>query len=578
MTLALAAPEAAPGIEQATGIVRFWLTLGLGGRVAIVGAAGVLSLVLLGWGAARLARSSVRGLLLALASISGLGFAALGYWVSHLPELKGNYFVLSHQIARGGAALCGTFFVLFTMLLVMPAVMDRIGNGGFVAFVAMRHVRAGRSGFLTVISALSIIGVALSSWALCATISVMGGFGADLKRKILGNNAHIRVDTVEIGGFEGWRDALDDVRLVPGVKAATPVAGGEAMASSNSNTAGVLVRGVETESIGGVIDLPQNIEVGELAWLDDPHLLANLPPETPIGIASDGHVFTKGPDFRRMALSGSVDEFLAKDDEYPGVIVGRELAKTLHVVVGDVITLVSPLGDLGPMGVLPKSRKFRIAAVFYSGMFEYDASQLYMRLDVAQEFLDLGPKITGIDVKVETAELVGQVTPRVAAAMAPLNLRVRDWQALNKNLFSALALEKIGGFLLLSIAIMVSSFCIVCTLLLMVSEKSKEIAVLKALGASDNAIMRVFMAEGVVIGGIGTVFGVTLALVTALGLKWFGVRLDPDVYYVDRLPISVDPWDYTFVALAALAITTLATVYPALAASRLRPVEGIRWE
>jgi len=171
-----------------------------------------------------------------------------------------------------------------------------------------------------------------------------------------------------------------------------------------------------------------------------------------------------------------------------------------------------------------------------------------------------------------------EVRALVEKAVADPALRVRDWKEMNKNLFSALKLEKIATFIILSLAILVASFCIICTLLLMVTEKSKEIAILKALGATDRGILRIFMAEGMIIGGIGTVFGVATGLAVSLGLRWFGVRLDPDVYYVDRLPINVDPGDFALVAVAALIITTLATLYPALAASRLRPVDGIRYE
>jgi lipoprotein-releasing system permease protein len=201
-----------------------------------------------------------------------------------------------------------------------------------------------------------------------------------------------------------------------------------------------------------------------------------------------------------------------------------------------------------------------------------------MLLESAQEFLDMGGRITAIEIKAEDAENVTRVRPRITAALGGMDLVVRDWKEMNKNLFSALKLEKIATFIILSIAIAVASFCIICTLLLMVTEKSKEIAILKALGASDNSILRVFMLEGMMIGGVGTVFGVITGLCIALGLLWFGVRLDPDVYYVDRLPISVDPYDYALVALSAMVITTLATIYPAVAASRLRPVDGIRYE
>jgi lipoprotein-releasing system permease protein len=186
-------------------------------------------------------------------------------------------------------------------------------------------------------------------------------------------------------------------------------------------------------------------------------------------------------------------------------------------------------------------------------------------------------KVTSIDIRVDQAEEASVIGERVAERIMP-NLRVRDWKEMNKNLFSALKLEKIATFIVLLLAIMVASFCIICTLLLMVTEKSKEIAILKAVGASDRSILRIFMTEGMIIGAIGTVFGVITGWILCQGLLWFGVRLDPEVYYVDRLPIEVDPLEYLLVGVSALVITMLATVYPALAASHLRPVEGIRYE
>jgi lipoprotein-releasing system permease protein len=268
---------------------------------------------------------------------------------------------------------------------------------------------------------------------------------------------------------------------------------------------------------------------------------------------------------------------VAKPDR-PGIILGRELAKTLHVYVGDEVTLVSPLGDLGPMGIMPRTKRFRVAAIFYSGMYEYDAMSVYTMLDQAQEYFATGDNISAIDIKVEDAEGADRIAPSVVAAVDRPELRIRDWREINKNLFSALKLERFATFIILSIAIMVASFCIVCTLLLMVTEKGKEIAILKAIGASDGSILRTFMIEGMIIGGIGTVFGVVTGLAMCTGLKWFGLRLDPEVYYIDRLPISVNGWDFLTVAAAALTICTLSTLYPAYAASRLRPVDGLRYE
>ncbi|HEY0464611.1 MAG TPA: ABC transporter permease [Polyangiaceae bacterium] len=569
---------AAPLIGRA--LTRFWFGAGTFGRIALIGAAALIVGSLLWLLIRRALRLGGKTLLRWITGVSFLLLVGLGSWVKRLPEPRGSSFILWHQIVRVGAALSGTAFVVCFMVLAVPWLMDRFEGRGFVAFVAARHVRAQKSGFLTVISLLSISGVGVSSFALCAVVSIMGGFGADLKHKILGNNAHVKIEAKRIGGFEHWRDLLDDVRLVKGVRAATPVAGGEAMASSSSNTAGVNLRGIDTVTIGTVIDLLQNIEVGKFAYLDDPKKLANLPPDEPIGIGSGGEFYLKGPDVKPYLsrLDSDVEEAVIPPDAFPGIVIGRELAKSLHVYVGDELTLISPLGDLGPMGVLPRSRKFRVAAIFYSGMYEYDASHAYVKLDAAQDFFDLKQNVTGIEIKIDDAERVSEIRPSIEAKVERADLRIRDWKELNKNLFSALKLEKIATFIILSLAILVASFCIICTLLLMVTEKSKEIAILKSLGASDNAILKIFMAEGMMIGGIGTVFGVTTGLAATLGLQWFGVRLDPDVYYVDKLPINVDGVEFLLVALAALLITTIATIYPAVAASRLRPVDGIRYE
>jgi lipoprotein-releasing system permease protein len=591
----------------------WWSALPLGPKLGVGGGIGAALLVVLYLVTRKLARRARKGrqrVLVVLACVSVVMTVSLGVWAYTLPEPERVSFVLADQVVRVCAALFGTISVLVGMVLALPWALDRLERQGFVNFVAARHVRADKSGFLTVISILSIAGVFISSLALCAVVSIMGGFGADLKNKILGNNAHISIDG--LGGSDAaaggdpaepaaggdasaptlgnlpWDELLDKVRLVQGVVAATPVVTGEAMASSQSNTAGVLIRGVEPESIGSVIDLVKNIEVGKFEYLSEPGLIGDMSEDEPIWIGRGGHRYLKGPRGRELSkakepgkteLDADVQDALRDvEDSLPGVVLGRELAKTLHVYVGDEITLVSPVGDLGPMGVLPRARKFRVAAVFYSGMYEYDSSHAYMTLPTAQEFLDRPGVISQIEVKVEREDRSGVIRDRLAEALAGQELRIRDWKEMNKGLFSALELEKIVTFIILSIAIVVGSFCIICTLLLMVTEKSKEIAILKATGASDVGILKVFMTEGMIIGGIGTVLGVVTGLVLCLGLLWFGVRLDPDVYYVDRLPINVDPIDYLVVAMCSFGITIAATIYPAVAASRLRPVEGIRYE
>ncbi len=507
-------------------------------------------------------------------------FMGLTAWTLKLPVLRGSAWSLKDTVIRAGAIVSGVLFILLAIGALLPWFLDRLERRSFVTFVGARHVRSQKSGFLTVISVLSICGVSISSCALSSVVSVMGGFSQDLKRKILGNNAHIVIDTEAQSPFDGYDDVLNKVRMVPGVVAATPVVHGEVMVSSASNLAGVMVRGVQPETIGSVSDLVHNIEVGKLEYLEHPEMLLHLPPDEVIGLGPGGEQFLKGtdiplPDDIDPAVRAAVGE---GKPVRPGLVIGRELARTLHVYIGDEVTLVSPLGDLGPMGMMPRTKKFRIAGIFFSGMYEYDASQVYTTMETAQDYFATGDKVSVVDVKVEDAEQAEKFTPLVQAAIGRPDLRVRDWREMNKNLFSALKLERFATFIILSIAIMVASFCIICTLLLMVTEKGKEIAILKALGASDGAILRTFMTEGVIIGGIGTVFGVATGLAVCTGLKWFGLRLDPDVYYIDRLPINVDPVDFLTVAVAALFICTLATLYPAKAASQLRPVDGLRYE
>jgi lipoprotein-releasing system permease protein len=532
-----------------------------------------------------------RALFWGLGTVTGVAFGVLATITARMPTGKGVPFRVIDQAIRVSALVTSVFFVLSVLAALLPIILDRLEGRGFTPFVGARHVRATKSGFLTVISVLSMAGVAVSSCSLCSVTSIMGGFGADLKRKILGNNAHIVVDVTRPGGFGDWETKLDGVRLAlaPQGGAATPVVAGDAMASSASNTAGALVRGIDLNTIAQVIDLKDNIEVGRFEYLEDPSKLTALPPDEKIGIGPGGEPYYKGPEFKWSPdADPTVRDYLKQQVKiYPGVIIGRELAKSLHVLVGDEITLLSPIGELGPTGVMPRTRRFRVAGIFYSGMYEYDATHAYVKLDVAQSFFSLEDRITNIDIRVPDPERVTDLRPAVDravggmeadAAVKDAELRVRDWVEMNRNLFSALKLEKVATFIILSIAIAVASFCIICTLLLMVTEKGKEIAVLKALGASDGAIMRIFMIEGVIIGGIGTIFGVVTALAVCTGLLWFGADLPPEVYYIDRLPVTVNGFDYAMVAVAAFIICTIATIYPAHAASKLTPVDGLRYE
>jgi lipoprotein-releasing system permease protein len=546
-----------------------------------------LVVVFLAWRSAADFRrgAKARAVLHGVGILVGVAFATLTGWTLRMPAVHGGAWSMRDALVRSASIVTGVLLLVGTVMAFVPWGLDRLERGPFAAMVAARHVRAKKSGFLTLISGLSIFAVALGSFCLSGAISVMGGFSADLKRKILGNHAHIVIDKTSQAPWGDYAPTLERVRQVPGVVGATPLVQGELMASSASNLAGVIVHGIDPQTIGGVIDLRKNIEAPEkvedkLLYLENPDLLRHLPADEVIGIGPGGEEYTKGPEPSALGddLDPAVAAVVAAPPLRPGLVVGRELAKTLHVYVGDDVTLVSPLGDLGPMGVMPKTRKYRIAAIFYSGMYEYDATHVYTTIQEAQSYFGMNDQITAIDVKVDDAENADRLTPAVATAVSRAELRVRDWREMNKNLFSALKLERIATFIILSIEIIVASFCIVCTLLLMMAEKAKEIAILKALGATDGVILRTFMIEGVIIGGVGTLLGVSTALALCTGFSWIGLRLDPDVYYIDRLPINVSAWDYTAVTIAALTICTVATIFPARQAAQLRPVDGLRYE
>lgn len=561
---------------------------GLPAPVIIAGASCVLGIItFLVWRAVHdFARhEALRGVLQSLCALQGALFAGLSVWTSHLPRLRGTTWSIRDALVRSAAIATGTLFLVGFIVALLPWILDRLENGRFSTMVAARHVRSRKSGFLTLISALSIFAVALASFSLSSAISVMGGFSADLKRKILGNNAHIVIDTTSQSPWNGYEAVLARVMEVPGVVAATPVVQGEVMVTSASNLAGVLVHGIDPGTIGNVIDLRRNIEApsragDKLQYLSNPALMQHIPANEAVGIGPSGEEYDKGPEYSASDddIDPLVQSVVAWTPIRPGIVIGRELGKTLHVYVGDEVTLVSPLGDLGPMGVMPRTRKFRIAGIFYSGMYEYDATHVYTLLQDAQSYFSMPSEITAIHIKVRDAENADFLTPKIAAAVGREDLRVRDWREMNKNLFSALKLERIATFLILSIEVIVASFCIVCTLLLLMAEKAKEIAILKALGASDGAILRTFVTEGVIIGGIGTVIGVSTGASLCAGLAWFGLRLDPDVYYIDRLPINVSAWDYATVTAATLAICAIATIFPAKQAAALRPVDGLRYE
>ncbi len=512
-----------------------------------------------------------------------------------------------------------TAFALRVLVRALPPMMNLIERIGFQPLVAARHLRSKKSGFLAAISLLSILAVTVSSCALTTTLSVMGGFRNDLKRKILGNNAHIVIDR-DHASIEGWAPLVKTALETEGVSGASPYVSGEVMLSSATNLGTAVLRGVEPETVGSVNDLPRNLKTGSLDYLDHPEKLLDLPPDTTSSMFQASSKLLRDADAKTGAAGSAadapapttttadqqaadldkklkdLDAFLRKDkpsssepknrDILPGIIVGQELARSLRLYLGDEVNVVAPLGALGPSGPMPKARAFRVAGIFYSGMYEYDMKFTYVSLATAQRFLNVGHAISGVEVKVKNVDnaplIANSLRKRLGqgdiSAKQASSLRVRDWQELNSRLFGALALEKLAMFIALGIAILVASFCIAGTLTLMVQEKRSEVAILKAMGASDRTIVSVFVIEGGLIGLLGSALGMFLGYMMCFAAEHFGIRMNPEVYYIDRLPVHMDPMEFTLTGLAAIAVCLLVTIYPALIASQLRPADALRYE
>jgi len=472
---------------------------------------------------------------------------------------------------------------------------------GYESFIARRFL-AGKRGnnVVGIITIISVLAVAVGTTAMIVVMSVMNGFSTDLRSKIFGSNAHLIV--MKYGtDFSEHEKSAEKTRGVKGVIGASPFVLNEVMASSDVNLTGALLKGIDVHTIDQVSVLRGNVTRGNLQHLVTPQkipLVSTKPGQKPTPKTEQkkpSGVKTMPPmvdDSKNKpagdapppdpALDAAIAAAAGLDDQnsqlLPGVVIGKEMARNLKVFVGDVINVVSPVGELGPTGPVPKARAFRVAAIFYSGMYEYDSKFVYIALSEAQSFFSLDKSVTGIEYKVDDVDSVQGIARGVLKELGGYPYRTKDWMEMNRNLFSALKLEKIAMFIILTFIILVASFLITATLIVFVIEKSKEIAILKSMGAADTSIMKVFVVYGVTVGTLGAIVGLVLGVGLCLGIETFGIGLDPDVYYIENLPVHIDGFEVFLVAVSAVFLSYLATIYPALIAARMRPVEGLRFE
>lgn len=419
--------------------------------------------------------------------------------------------------------------------------------------VGLRYLRAKRrQRTISLNTFISITGITLGVAALIGTLGIMTGFKEDLQAKILGTTAHVIVQERGTNDMKGYADLVQQIEAVPGVVAAAPFIFKQVLVTSKTAVQGIILRGIQPSQETQVTDLQANMKFGDLAALTDPRT-------SPIS-----------------SQSSQVDLVPSSSSSRPGIILGKELAFRLGVFIGDTINVVSPVGPMTSLTMTPKIRPYTVVGVFESGMFEYDSSLSYISLEEAQKFFNLGEAVTGIQVKVDDVFLAQEIAHRLEAELGT-TFMARDWMQLNRNLFSALKLEKTMMFLLLVLITLVASFNIVGTLTMIVNEKQREIAILKAMGATPGAIMRIFMLNGLVIGFFGTGIGVPLGY-TFLWLIQNYWTFDASVYYISRIPVHILPLDVMLVATSAILISFAATFYPSWQAAKLDPVSALRYE
>jgi lipoprotein-releasing system permease protein len=450
----------------------------------------------------------------------------------------------------------------------------------FELFVATRYLRAKRrQAFIGVITAISVLGVAAGVASLIVALAVNNGFRQDLQARLLGSTSHISLLRVESDGMRDWRPLFEKLSKQPHVIAAAPAIYEQVLISRGPRARGAVLKGMLPQYERKVSDLLNSVTLGSATALDE-----TTAADQDARVGTDAFVRPAGAGPRpptNTTPPQSPDDLAGVQQRVaamPPIILGKDMAEEIGATVSSVVLVTSPQGELTPFGMVPKYIRFRVAGIFNSGFFDYDSSWAFIRLSDAQQLFGLGDVISVIQFKIDDIYLAGQVAHSLEET-AGHGFMATSWMEQNKPLFRALRLERVVTFITIGLIVFVAALNILISLIMMVMEKTKDIAVLMSLGTKKKQIRRVFIAQGVLIGVIGTVIG----LVLGYAISWAGghyhfISLSAEVYSIDYVPFAPRLVDGLIVALVSIGISFIATIYPSWSASRILPAEALRYE
>jgi lipoprotein-releasing system permease protein len=457
----------------------------------------------------------------------------------------------------------------------------------FELFIATRYLRAKRrQAFIGVITGISILGVTAGVASLIVALAINNGFRQDLQARLLGSTAHISLLRVESDGMRDWRPLLEKLAKQPHVTAAAPAIYEQVLISRGPRARGAVLKGMLPQYERKVSDLLNSVTLGSAAALEEMPAVEPGGLEEPNSKARTNSTATAAGEGARPTQAESPDDLAGVQQRVaamPPIILGKDMADEIGATVGSVVLVTSPQGELTPFGMVPKYIRFHVAGIFNSGFFDYDSSWAFIRLADAQQLFGLGDVISVIQFKIDDIYLAGDVA-RALEQAADLSsgghgFMSTNWMEQNKPLFRALRLERVVTFITIGLIVFVAALNILISLIMMVMEKTKDIAVLMSLGTKKKQIRRVFIAQGVLIGVIGTALG----LVLGYAISWAGghyhfISLSPEVYSIDYVPFAPRLIDGVIVALVSIGVSFVATIYPSWSAARILPAEALRYE